>query len=78
MFIVELCASNDMMTKVTEMEAAAMDVVSYSCLDRCAECLLGPYVYANGSIVEGTTCEDVLSALRRRKEEEDAEMESWL
>ncbi|MCY0901450.1 MAG: DUF1450 domain-containing protein [Firmicutes bacterium] len=78
MLLIELCESNDMVTFVDEIEALGVDVVTYSCLDRCSQCLLFPYVYADGAVIERETSADVMEVIRALKKVEEAELSNWL
>jgi len=78
MLLIELCQANDMVALVGEMEALGVDVVTYSCLDRCSQCLLFPYVYADGAVIERETSADVMEVIRAFKQLDDAELSNWL
>ncbi len=70
--IIEFCASNEMASYIDTLESEGFEVVAYSCLDRCEFCVLGPYAYANGTILETADPDVLLSQLRALKQEEDA------
>ena len=76
MMIIEMCEANEMALYAGELEAEGMDVVTYSCLDRCAACVLRAYAYVNGELVEADRAAEVLAQIRRRKESEEGE-EVW-
>lgn len=69
--IVEICASNEMASYVDTLESEGFEIVTYSCLDRCEFCILRPYAYADGKLLETTDPEALLGLLRAMKEEED-------
>ena len=70
--IVELCASNDMASYIDLLESEGFDVVAYSCLDRCELCILRPFAFADGQLLETADPDSLLSLLRAMKAEEDA------
>ena len=55
-----------------ELEAQGMEVITYPCLERCEDCLLRPYAFANGRWVERETAQELLTELLQLQETEDA------
>jgi len=78
MFLLEVCVSNELTHWQDVLEQEGFDVVVYDCLDRCDACILAPYAFANGVLVEGATTEDILATLREHKRAFDAQMKEWL
>ncbi|MCY0893517.1 MAG: DUF1450 domain-containing protein [Acidibacillus sp.] len=69
--IIEVCASNEMSTWIPKLEAHNIEVITYSCLDRCESCLFHAYAYANGKLVEDADAEIVYAELLHIQADED-------
>lgn len=78
MFLLEICAANELSQWQDALEKEGFDVVVYDCLDRCETCILCPYAFANGALVERSEVTELLDALREQKRDFDAQMEEWL
>ena len=61
--IVEICESNEIVLLVPELEKHGIDVVTYSCLDRCQQCVLGALAFVDGSLVEADSAAQLLDAI---------------
>ncbi len=68
--IVEICQSNEMALHTTELEQKSIDVVTYSCLDRCAVCVRRAYAFVDGEMLEAESARELLDAIIRRKQDE--------
>lgn len=78
MFLLEVCASNELAARQDELESEGFEVVVYDCLDRCETCFLCPYAFANGTLIERDEIVELLQALRAQKRAWDEEMKEWL
>ena len=61
--IVEICESNEIVLLVEELEKHGIDVVTYSCLDRCQKCVLRAFAFVDGDLVEADSAGDLLEAI---------------
>ena len=61
--IVEICESNEIVLLVEELEKLGIDVVTYSCLDRCQKCVLRAFAFVDGDLVEADSAGDLLEAI---------------
>ena len=69
--IIEICSANEMIGCIEELEKEGFEVVAYPCLDRCGNCFVTPFVYADGDLIEGIDTDAVLQVIRQMKLEDD-------
>ena len=62
--LIEICASNEMMSLQHQLNMDGHDVIVYPCLDRCDRCADYPYVFADGMLVEGPDTSTVISMIQ--------------
>ena len=72
--IVEVCESNETVLHLQELENHGIDVVTYSCLDRCQVCVLRAFAFVDGDLLEADSAKELLGAVLARKGSEPA---SW-
>ena len=65
--IVEVCQSNEIVSLVQELEKRGVDVVTYTCLDRCPVCVLRAFAFVDGDLLEADSAEELLDAVLARK-----------
>ena len=61
--LIELCASNELMTASSALEKAGFDVLVYDCLDRCEACAVAPYAMVEGIYMESDSLNRLLCTL---------------
>lgn len=68
--IVEVCESNEIALQAEELEKHGIDVVKYSCLDRCQVCVLRAFAFVDGDLLEADSAEELLRVVLTRKDDE--------